>query len=356
MHPSSPEPGLGKVLEIGTARLLSRGREQSVRFVDTRFSILPNSSTAERLRYAFKHAWMLLKEIRRNEYRLIVCRSFGRFAWSSTNSWITNVLRWLMRLFFAFCISRRSRSAKLVILDFEDELTLDRRDARLLEQCHLYFKRELAQNAWTNLLRAQPYLGEYQAMMRNPRFKKMVEKFRPISLGIPEAQLTDIELNADSDSQLAEKSYDIFFSGTTDHSTVRESGLRLLRKLKDEGYVVYLPEGGLPRQQFNEALSASWLVWSPEGSGWDCFRHYEVCLAGSVPVINFPTIRRHAPLLDGIHCFYYGIEGDDLLQKIKTALDDKARLKEMAQAGRKHVLEHHTQERLGEYILKESQP
>jgi hypothetical protein len=96
------------------------------------------------------------------------------------------------------------------------------RDARLLEQCHLYFKRELPQNA------------------------------------------------------------------------------------------VYLPEAGLPRQKFNEALLASWLVWSPEGSGWDSFRHYEVCLAGSVAVINFPTIRRHAPLLDGVHCFYYGIEGDDL--------------------------------------------
>jgi hypothetical protein len=356
MHPSSVEPNLGKVLEIGTARLLARGREQSVRFVDTRFSILPNSSTAARLRYAFKHALTLLREIRRNEYRLIVCRSFGRFAWSRTNSCTTNVLRWLMRQFFAFCVSRRSRSAKLVVLDFDDELTLDHRDARLLEQCHLYFKRELAQNPWTNLLRAQPRLGEYQAMMRNPRFKRMVEKFRPISLGVPEAQLTDIQLNSDPGSQPVEKRYDIFFSGTTDHSTVREIGLQWLRKLKEEGYVVYLPEGGLPRQKFNEALSASWLVWSPEGSGWDCFRHYEVCLAGSVPVINFPTIRRHAPLLDGIHCFYYGIEGDDLLQKIKAALGDKARLSAMAQAGRKHVLQHHTQERLGEYVLEESQP
>jgi hypothetical protein len=353
MDPSPVDPGLGKVLEIGTAKLLSRSREQSVRFVDTRFSILPTSGTAARLRYAFKHALTLLKEIRRTEYELIVCRSFGRFAWSKTNSWITNVLRWLMRQFFAFCISRRSRSAKLVIIDFEDELTLDHRDVRLLEQCHLYFKRELAQNAWTNLLRAQPRLGEYQAMMRNPRFRKMVEKFRPVSLGIPEAQLTDLRVDPGSGTEPAKKRYDIFFAGTTDHSTVRETGLHWLHQLKEEGYAVYLPEGGLPRQKFNETLSASWLVWSPEGSGWDCFRHYEACLAGSVPVINFPTIRRHAPLLDGVHCFYYGIEDDDLVQKIKAALADKPRLLAMARAGQKHVLEHHTQERLGEYILTE---
>ena len=102
-----------------------------------------------------------------------------------------------------------------------------------------------------------------------------------------------------------------------------------------------------------EVLSASWLVWSPEGSGWDCYHHYEVCLAGSVPVINYPSIRRYAPLLDGIHCIYYGVEAEDLLLKVKAAFADKARLIAMARAGRKHVLQHHTTQRLGEYILKE---
>ena len=355
MDPSQVDSGVGKVLEIGTGSLLSHGREESVRFVDTRFSILPASGTVARLRYAFQHALTLLTEIQRPEYNLIVCRAFGRFAWSKSNSFVTNVLRWLMRQFLAFCINRRSRSAKFVIIDIGDEMTIDHRDLQLLEQCDLYFKRELAQNAWTNLLRAQPWLGEYQAMMRDPRFRKLVEKFRPLSLGIPEQQLPDLQHNQNIGNGTPEKRYDIFFAGTTDHSTVREAGLPWLYKLRDEGYAVFLPEGGLPRQKFNEALSASWLVWSPEGSGWDCFRHYETCLAGSVPVINFPTIRRHAPLVDGVHCFYYGIEGDDLSQKVKGGLADKTRLIEMAKAGREHVLRHHTLERLGHYIIRESQ-
>jgi hypothetical protein len=341
-----------KILEIGIVRVLSVALNDQVRFVDTRFSILPTAGTVARLRQAFKQALSLLTEIRRPEYGLIVCRPFGRFAWSKNKPFITNVLRWVMRQFMAFCVSRRSHSAKLVIVDFEDELILDHRDLRLLEQCHLYFKRELAQNAWTNLARAQPR-GEYQAMMRTPRFQRMVEKLRPMSLGIPYERLTDTQLSEDGNGFI-EKRYDIFFAGHTDHSTVREVGLQWLHKLKEEGYAVYLPEGGLPRPKFNEALSASWLVWSPEGSGWDCYRHYEVCLAGSVPVINYPSVRRHAPLLDGIHCIYYGMEGDDLLQKAKTALADKARLTEMARAARKHVLEHHTRERLGAYILAES--
>jgi hypothetical protein len=355
MDPTQPSPDFGKVLEVGSVRLLAGIKDYSVHFVDTRFSILPGLSLLARLKYAVKHALSLFNEIRRPEYRLIVCRCFGRFAWSRNHSWITNTIRWLMRQFLAFCIDRRSRSANLVIVDFDDELTIDRRDLRLLKECDLYFKRELAQNAWTNLLRAQPLLGEYQAMMQDPRFRKMIGKFRPISLGIPEEQLAAIQSIHAKRNGLAKKQFDIFFAGSIDHSTVREMGVHWLQQLKSEGYAVYLPEGGLPSREFNEALSASWLVWSPEGSGWDCFRHYEVCLAGSVPVINFPTIRRYAPLEDGVHCIYYGIEGDDLLRKIKTALVDKPRLIEMAQAGRQYVLGHHTRDQVGNYVLSESE-
>jgi hypothetical protein len=346
-------PNLGKVLEVGIVPLLGCSQE-SVCFIDTRFSTLPAKNKLARLMHAFKQAFRLLIEIRRSEYRLIVCRSFARFAWSSNQSWITNSLRWVMRQFLAFCLSLRSRSTRLVIVDLEDELTIDHRDLRLLQECHLYFKRELAQNTWTNLLRAQPELGEYQAMARNPRFRKIIDKFRPLSLGIPEEYRAEIQCNELSGNGLTEKRYDIFFAGGIDHSTVRETGLQWLHKLKEEGYFVYLPEERLPPQKFHQALSASWLVWSPEGSGWDCFRHYEVCLAGSVPVINFPTIRRYAPLCDGVHCFFYSIEGDDLLQKVKAALSDKPRLTKMARAAREHVLTHHTRARLGDYILRES--
>jgi hypothetical protein len=352
MDPVQSDHGFGKVLEVGNVRLLSCRREDSVRFVDTRFS---TSGQKAKLRNAFKAAFTILAEIGRSDYQLIVCRSFGRFVWSKRQSCLTNSLRWLMRQFLAFCLNRRPRCSKLVIVDFEDELTIYRRDFQLLQQCQLYFKRELAQNVWTNLQQVQPPFGDYQGMMRTPRFRKMVDKFRPLSLGISEEHLADFQLPRSSGEESAAKRFDIFFAGTTENSIVREMGLRWLHQLKKDGYAVHLPEEWLPRPKFMEALSASWLVWSPEGSGWDCYRHYEVCLAGSVPVINFPSIRRHAPLQDGVHCFYYAIEGDDLFQKIKAALTDKPRLTEMAQAARKHVLAHHTSERLGAYILAESQ-
>jgi hypothetical protein len=70
--------------------------------------------------------------------------------------------------------------------------------------------------------------------------------------------------------------------------------------------------------------------------------------------MNFPTIQRYAPLIHGEHCFYYAIEGDNLLTVVQAALSDKARLREMALVARQHVLEHHTCERVGNYVLMES--
>ena len=354
MELHKPDAGYGKVLEVGHMRLVSPGREEFVRFVDTSFATLPASGGTSRIRQIWKQAVTIFTEISRPEYRLIVFRCFGRFIWRSDHSWMANILRWLMGHFLAFCLSRRKRSAKLVIVDLLDELTIDHRDLWLLERCDLYFKRELAQNVWTTLQRVQPPHGEYLLLTRDQRFRDMAKKFRPLSIGITEEHLAELQDWAASGDELAAKRHDIFFAGPTEHSAVRAAGLRWLQELQEEGYAVYAPKERLQRRQFYEALSASWLVWSPEGSGWDCYRHYEACLAGSVPVINFPSIQRYAPLLDGIHCFYYAMEGDDLLQKIRAALSNKSRLAEMARAARKHVLEHHTCERLGAYILTES--
>ena len=93
------------------------------------------------------------------------------------------------------------------------------------------------------------------------------------------------------------------------------------------------------------------MTWSPEGFGWDCFRHYEASLCLSVPVLSPPTIARHAPLLDGVHALTYPVEGDGLAAVIREALQDKARLARMAQTARDHVLLHHTQDRVCCHIL-----
>jgi hypothetical protein len=344
----------GKVLEVGGMMLVGRGREQFVQFIDTSFSAVPAPEQRSRLRRILKQALRLWIEIRRPEYQLIVFRCFGRFIWRHELSWMVNTLRWVMRLFLRLCLLRRRPQTQLVVVDLVDEMTIDRLDLWLLERCDLYFKRELSQNVWTTLQRVQPPHDEYNSLPANPRFRRLAAKFRPISIGITGAHLVELREKEPRKPDAAKKRFDLFFAGAVEHSTVRQTGLHWLERLQQEGYNVYLSTQRIRQQLFDELLSASWLCWSPEGSGWDCYRHYEACLAGSIPVINFPAIQRLAPLIHGVHCFYYAVEGDDLFQTIRTALTAKYRLKQMAAAAREYVLAHHTPDQVGDYILAES--
>ncbi len=86
--------------------------------------------------------------------------------------------------------------------------------------------------------------------------------------------------------------------------------------------------------------------------GWDCNRHYEAGIAQSVPVMNQPTIIRHAPLLEGVHGVYYDVEPGGLERAAVAALADKDRLKTMAIAARDHVFAHHIRRAYCERMLR----
>ena len=110
----------------------------------------------------------------------------------------------------------------------------------------------------------------------------------------------------------------------------------------------------------------SWLVWSPEGLGWDCFRHYEAAAAGSVPVINVPSITCDRPLMHGQHAIYYASEcrgpsmihgdfrhiTDGLVPTVLQALKDRASLAAMGQEARAFVLREHTHQALVRRLME----
>ena len=122
--------------------------------------------------------------------------------------------------------------------------------------------------------------------------------------------------------------------------------------LRDEGIVVDYPTERIPHHEFTQRLASAWLAWSPSGYGWDCYRHYEFGLLGTVAVINYPTIYRHQPLEDGKHCFYYRPEPGGLAAAVRVALADKEKLARMAAAARQHVLIHHTARARLEYVAR----
>jgi glycosyltransferase involved in cell wall biosynthesis len=217
-------------------------------------------------------------------------------------------------------LSRVVGSCRHVIVDIGDDRRLCEATIRLFPRSTLYFKRELDLDRITEL-----------------------DRVRPLPLFVPNENLIP---------KRQQKDVDVFFAGALCNQ-IRTDALETIRSLSGRGLRVVIPSAPLPYPDFMEALARSWLVLSPEGYGWDCYRHYEACIAGSVPVINRPSYRRHLFLQDGQHCFYYDPGQGSLAELLHAVLADKGRLMRMAEAGRQHVLVNHTRSAVARYVLRE---
>jgi hypothetical protein len=241
---------------------------------------------------------------------------------------------------------RRRTRARLVVVDHEDLPVINRDNLFLLGACDLYFKRELPADHW------RVFMKTAHANLPTPRFRleqrraAWVDKLRPISIGLPTHARWRV-------AAPAEKRTDVFFSGRVAGSaSLRARGLAELKTLAARGVAVDAPDAPLPPEAFYERCAAAWMVWSPEGLGWDCFRHYEAAACGSVPLINHPSIERRQPLLAGEHAVYYDPEPGGLTRAVEAALADRPALARMAEAARNHVLTHHTPEALARYVVE----
>jgi hypothetical protein len=215
------------------------------------------------------------------------------------------------------------RSTSCVVLDIHDERSLCDTTLRLFPHCAFYFKRELALN--------------------EPRHATLAGKIKPMSLILPDERRIPPP---------REKDLDLVFAGAVCNDT-RRWAVEQARSLAERGARVLVPDKPLPYPAFMEALGRSWLVLSPEGYGWDCYRHYEACLASSVPLINRPRYPRHLYLEEGTHCFYYDADRDCIAARVVELLADKPKLSRMSEEGRRYVLANHTRSAVARYILRE---
>jgi hypothetical protein len=295
--------------------------------------------------------WSLRRRIRAREFDLIIAYAPQEGLWSTHRSVLANAFRTLKGVlthFPAYALrfllpAIQASGTRLVLYDYDDLTIIPPLRWPFLEACHLYFKLHPSLNLHKSFLLQTRRDGSLWNVLRNPRYTAWTKKIRPISYG------TDFQEDY-VDCLATEKKYDVFFSGGTYYSPVRQEGLRVLKELQQQGLRVCLPEHE-PHRDFLRHCSESWLVLSPEGAEWDSARHYESLLMKSVPLINYPTVRRHQPLLDGVHALFYPPEDGLLAPIIHQALADKDRLRRIADAGREHVLRHHLHTRLVEHII-----
>ncbi|MDQ4061212.1 MAG: glycosyltransferase [Pseudomonadota bacterium] len=340
-----------RVLEIGDRWLFAEAMPANTLLLWT--GIRPLPATEGRMNFGLRAARLLLAALRRGGFDLIVCHvpNYHPLGWR----WIGRLIS-LYVILFPLHVLRTSgvlflklpTRTPIAVVDTEDHTAVNRHNFFLFPKCRAFFKRELPADHWKVFLKtAHPNLPTPR-LRRRRFYREAVEKLRPISLGISEAKLARVPAAAE------EKTVDVFFAGSTANSLVRARGMEQLLALRREGYVVDIADAKMTLEEYFARCARAWLTWSPEGYGWECFRHYEAAACRSVPVINQPSIYRYRPLLNGVHCVHYDVEEDGLRKAVIEALQDKPRLAAMAEAAREHVLRHHAQRRLCDYILETS--
>ncbi len=304
-------------------------------------------------RFSRAEAKRLRRELKAGEYDLVICHApaegLARTRGFFLKCWLTTAKKWLQH----YCslgpglMPRllRGTNVPLLVYEWDDTTIIQQKHWELLDACRAYFKVNCPPNLYKAFLFQGARNDDVFNIIRQPQYQEWVEKIRPISLGAPDVPALRQAVGG-------EKTADVFFSGALQYTRVREEGVKQLEALRAEGLRIDIPQERLKPEEFYRRMASAWLAWSPEGAEWDTHRTYEAALVGTVPVLNYPTTRRYQPLEQGKHAFYYGVEGDQLTQVIRTALANKDKLKEMAMAAQAHVEHYHLHARLADEMIR----
>jgi hypothetical protein len=295
-----------------------------------------------------------MADVRSGKYDLVIAYMGLRSPWHPRN-WLRSLasdpLRPASALGRVFGIAwlRFVRiGTPFVVLDMNDAFIMGRHNFFLLDKADIAFKRELSTDRWHILCHSVHPALPTRRIRREQRWQRRLEKIRPIALPSPA-----IDTSALWQGEFPEKTVDVFFSGNvTENAWVRRVGATDLEQLAAHGVKVDFPAERLAPAEFHRRLARAWLAWSPAGFSWECFRTSEAAQCLAVPVLNFPTVELHRPLINGEHVLYYNPEPGGLVRAVEAALADRERLKRMALAARAHVLAHHTPRALVDHVIE----
>ena len=325
------EPRWGRILEIGRTSCFSQLYPQHTTWVRTG-APLAHGNTEPSARVGVLTVLSLLRELRRGGFGLVILPAVD-IRYGHDARFGKRLLRRVLALLAKSDAVGRMASAWLhldraavAIVDYSDDVRVSYETCALVPRFRAYFKRELYPN---------------QSLRRGERYEQFNGRVHAVTLPLP-----DETAPIPSD---AEKTTDVFFSGGL-HGPVREQGIAELHQLAREGYAVDVSAGALSYAEYLQRMSVSRIVWSPEGFGWDCYRHYEAAFCGAVPLINTPRDARALPFEDRVHCLYYDPQPGVLSVAVKRALQDPPALRQIAAAARELVLTKHTRRAIAEYI------
>ena len=290
----------------------------------------------------------VLSSCRPGDFDAIVCAALGR---SYRERGLQRWSKYFYETIIAklVCAIASKCRAPLAVIDISDDLTIHPVNVTLIRGAGIYFKRELPLDPYHALdsMRLSKARTVAIGFRRDEEVNTLMQKLEPISLGCRESEPVVESV------PVPEKKWDLFYAGTAEAKPRRDGITEALEQLSREGIKVHFPQDRLTFDEYIEALRQSRLALSPPGLGWDCHRHYEAALAGTAPVLPFPTIKRQHPLLDGEHCFFYDPE-KNLADQVRRMLGQPERLERVSLASKNWVEKNHTHEARYRWVVEQA--
>lgn len=348
-----------KVLEIGEFELFSSTIPENT---EAYFTGYRAPHRHNRPYFGIRAFLCTLRAARRGDYDLIVIAPPLYPGWSLVSVFSAlkyTIAKWQPRELWGaltsplfFSLTRFFPGERMIAIDRSDSFGLPRHCFFLLDKAQAFFKRELPLDHWQALYgSAHPRLPGMGVRLKR-RWRNRVAKLRPIGLGLDRVRSAEAY-----DAATDAKTHDIFFAGMIDgNSSVRALVPAQMAALEAAGVAVNWQKEAVPRADFYRHCAQAWLTLSPAGLGWDCFRHVEAALCGSVPLVSTPTIDRFKPYETGVQCLVYDPHASRFVEMVKAALADKERLAGMAQAARDHAMKHLTDAAICRALLEEFGP
>ena len=205
-------------------------------------------------------------------------RLIGLFLSIKTHGISTVIAKYGYLSSLKFSLKELNRFVPVVAVDLNDSPNLKSGDAGILQECSLYFKREVPYNRFAlyHPFRSKKY--------RTDETLTLLSKVHNIPLGIVDGKFDELKK-----LRVKEQDIDVFWVGQNS-STIRVTASKLLEELSGKGrWNIFIPEEPLSFEEFCQVAARSKISISVEGDGWDCYRHYEAVALGSLPLINRPS-------------------------------------------------------------------
>ena len=231
-----------------------------------------------------------------------------------------------------------------IVVDDNDDPFIWPADFDLLLNCKVYFKTEVPFNRFLCFRLFESKLNKQQQI-------DLAKKIRPywISYDMESiAAFTDIA----GFKPFSERDIDVSYLCNIHMNFQRIKILPALDKLGKRYKVITTKNGKFSKEEFYKLSKRSKISVSLAGRRWDCPKHYELLLCGTLLFISRPSIEMAIDLKDGENCVFLEDDFKHLEKQVEYYLNNPTLSSSIAEKGYNLAKDSLGNDKLAEYILK----